>query len=219
MRNVLIVDVETTGLDPATDRVIEVGMIEYSITHQSVIQSYSILLHAEDNQCEALNRIPAALLREAKCQRSPTEIIQRPASECDAIIAHHAEFDRQWFAPEIGPWLCTMSDFKWPRATKDGQSLVHLALEHGIGVSSAHRALTDCQLIAALFDRMTDLTGMFAHAMRPKALFRAMVSYDERELAKASGFKWDGEAKTWTRRMAIEDAAALPFKTVNMGTR
>src|SRR5690606_28957405 len=97
-------------------------------------------------------------------------------------------------------------------ASKPGQSLVNLALDHGIGVSSAHRALTDCQLIAALFDRMDDLPGMFQHAMRPKSTYRAIVSYDDRQLAKDAGFRWNGDDKTWTRRMADEDAAAMPFE-------
>ena len=114
------------------------------------------------------------------------------------------------------PWACTKYDFTWPRQTREGESLVNLALEHGIGVASAHRALTDCQLIAALFDRMDDLQGMFARAMRPKGVFRALVSYDDREQAKSAGFRWDGATKQWTRRMAIEDAQALPFKVAQL---
>lgn len=146
----------------------------------------------------------------------PFRVLESWLPHAGAIVAHNADFDRQWF-PDLGkPWLCTMSDFKWPLATKDGGSLIHLALDHGIGVSSAHRALTDCQLIAALFDRMDDLPGMFAQAMRPKAVFRALVSYDDRELAKQAGFKWDGVTKQWTRRMAIEDAALLPFPTAKL---
>jgi hypothetical protein len=40
--------------------------------------------------------------------------------------------------------------------------------------------------------------------------------FDQNEIAKAAGFKWNGESKRWTRRMAIEDAEALPFRTLKL---
>jgi DNA polymerase III subunit epsilon len=61
---------------------------------------------------------------------------------------------------------------------------VSLALSHGIGVSSAHRALTDCSLIAALFDRMEKLEAMIEEAKRPKALFQAQVSFKDKDLER-----------------------------------
>jgi len=56
---------------------------------------------------------------------------------------------------------------------------------------------------------------MIERGMRPKGTFVAMTSYAEREKAKAAGFGWDG--KRWTRRMAIEEAEALPFKVEKIG--
>jgi DNA polymerase III subunit epsilon len=88
---------------------------------------------------------------------------------------------------------------------------VNLALNHGIGVSSAHRALTDCQLIAALFDRMDDLEGMINKADRPKAVYRAQVSFEEKDLAKAAGFRWNPDKRMWIRRMATADTLKLQF--------
>jgi DNA polymerase III epsilon subunit-like protein len=93
-------------------------------------------------------------------------------------------------------WLCTLVDFTFPQQTRQGENLVHLALNHGIAVSSAHRALTDCQLIAALFDRMDDLEGMINKADRPKALYKAQVPFEKKYLAKAAGFKWNADKKS-----------------------
>jgi DNA polymerase-3 subunit epsilon len=104
-----------------------------------------------------------------------------------------------------------MEDFVFPKQNRPGESLITLALNHGIGVSSAHRALTDCTLIAALFDRVANLEALIEQAKRPKALFKAEVSYDDRQLAKNAGFKWDGTGKRWIRRMAQEDTLHLEF--------
>jgi DNA polymerase III subunit epsilon len=216
----LIIDTETNGLED-TAEVIEVGAILYSVENQCVLQEMSTLLPAATNAAEPINRIKVQALDEIMSTRSVSfalELLFVMSKAADVYVAHNAEFDSKKmfgdtrFLPLASlPWLCTMSDFKWPLATREQGSLINIALDHGIGVASAHRALTDCRLIASLFDRMADLQGMFEVAMRPKGLFQAIVPFERKDEAKAAGFKWNGADKTWTRQMAIEDAAALGF--------
>jgi DNA polymerase III subunit epsilon len=225
IRRALIVDTETTGLDPAKDRVIEIGAILYSVVNRSTLFSFAGLLCGLTNDAESINRISVSAMNEtSEIDISLSKVLTPLRAAADVIVCHNAEFDQQWFAKSADwnalPWLCTAFDFQWPAATREAGSLIHLALEHGIGVSSAHRALTDCELIAALFDRMSlygcDLQEMFARAARPKAIFQALVPFEEKDKAKDAGFKWDGAQKRWTRRMAVEDAAALPFKVTKL---
>ncbi len=223
-RNVLIVDTETTGIDPERDRAIEVAAILYSVPAQSTLYQMSALLPARENPAVNINRIaPLALQQlEPELEARSLQLLQDLATAADYAIAHNADFDQQWFGEgrlpvlcggdgEPLPWLCTMTDFSWPLAAKSGDSLINLALAHGIGVSSAHRALTDCQLIAALFDRMPELEAMFAQACQPRYWFQAQVSYDKRHLAKEAGFRWHPDQRAWLRKLAIADAEALPF--------
>jgi DNA polymerase-3 subunit epsilon len=222
MRNVLILDTETTGIDPAKDHVIEVGAILYSIEHATVLEAFSSLICAESNEAEAINRIPAAALRSSAQHKAyALKSLLLMADRSDAFVAHRAEFDRSFLsplAPFFGerPWICSKYDIQWPKQTRPGSSLVPLALEHDLGVAYAHRALTDCDLIARLFTRSrelgSDLDVMLTRAMRPKAEFVALVSYDDRQLAKDAGFQWNGDTRLWTKRCFIDDASALPFK-------
>jgi DNA polymerase-3 subunit epsilon len=111
-----------------------------------------------------------------------------------------------------------MDDLAWPRGA-GSKSLVALALAHGVGVSTAHRALTDCLLIAHTLERLpelgvVDVKAFLRRGLRPKAKFRALVSYETNSLAKAAGFRWEPNARMWTRTMAVEDVAGLPFKAV-----
>lgn len=217
----LIIDTETTGLTPQTAKLIEFGAVLYSVKNQTTLVQYSTLLPCDQNPLVKVNRISDAALAEIEPGWYADTLVDRLRASADVIVAHNAEFDRQWLGgawrdvQTAKPWLCTMTDFDWPQQNKPGDSLVNLALAHGIGVASSHRALSDCQLIAALFDRMTDLQAMFMRAMRPKFLYEAQVSYDDREKAKAMGFRWEPEktGKRWVRRMAEEDAFALPFLT------
>lgn len=221
MKNVTILDTETQGLDPAVDQAIEVAAILYSVEHATVLAAYSTLLHAEGNPCEAINRIPAAALRTAPGRADgPWAPVFDFAGRSDAILAHNADFDRGFVPSELRdakPWICTQRDIEWPRHAKANPSLVAVALEHDLGVAAAHRALADCDLIARLLTRArelgADLDAMLARGLRPKGDFIALVSFEEKDKAKAAGFTWNPAARQWQRRMAIEDAAALPFRT------
>lgn len=217
----LILDTETSGLEDRAP-VIEVGAILYSVENQCVLQELSTLLPASANAAESINRIKPGALSEIDLTRSVSfamELLFAMSKAADVYVAHNADFDSKKAAGDSRflplaslPWLCTMSDFKWPLATKEQGSLINIALDHGIGVASAHRALTDCRLIAALFDRMEDLPAMFRTAMRPKALFVGLQPFDDNQLAKDAGFKWDRLVpRKWSRIMAIEDAGSLPF--------
>lgn len=220
VKRALIIDTETNGLED-TAQVIEVGAILYSVSSQCVLQELATLLPAESNGAEAINRIKVEALREIAFAGTSLamEMLFAMSKQADVYVAHNASFDEKQvfgkadFLPLASlPWLCTMSDFKWPLATRQQGSLINIALEHGIGVASAHRALTDCRLIAALFDRMENLPAMFQVAMRPKAIFVGLQKFDDNHLAKAAGFKWNQIIPgKWARSMAIEDAQLLNF--------
>lgn len=215
----LIIVVETDSLEESAT-VIEVGAILYSLS-SGTLQEVSTLLPAETNAAEAVNRIKPAALQEmgSVLESFALEMLFAMSKEADVFVAHNADFDSTRIFGSPGflplaplPWVCTMEDFKWPQGKQQG-SLTALALDHGLGVASAHRALTDCRLLARLFDVMPDLQSLFQQAMRPKALFVGCQPFSENHFAKDAGFKWDRLVpKKWSRRMAIEDVAALPFK-------
>jgi len=218
----LILDTETSGIDAAEHNLLEIAAILYSVEHQCVLQQISTLIPGsrDDNPAQFVNNIPIAAVNDTPSELADylCRTINYWGEIAEYVVAHNAPFDRKWFKDHPifaklyeQPWLCTCNEFAWPQQHRPGQKLIDLALAHGIGVSSAHRALTDCQLIAALFDRMEDLPGMVAHAATPKVLVRADVSFKDKQLAKDAGFRWDGKGKQWTLRMNPADAEALAF--------
>lgn len=219
MKTLAILDTETTGLDPSKDACIEVACVLYDIEHAAPVESFASLIRAKGNAAEAVNRIAPPLLERAPAQVAVWGVVRGIIERADAVVAHRAEFDRSFVPSELRtlrPWVCSKFDIEWPHG-KAGDHLVHLALAHGLGVLHAHRALTDCDTLVRLFQRVAELGGdvpaMLARAMRPKVTVIAQVSYDDREKAKAAGFAWDPSGKFWHRAMAREDVAALPFPT------
>ncbi len=219
MKVIAIVDTETSGLDPKKDELLEFAVAFWSVEHCSLIDATSVLVHASSNNAEAVNRIPLDMARRWGADRAfvDNSVCPALASDVDAIVAHNADFDRQWL-PELAdkPWICTANDITWP-SPSTSRSLTAIALAHGVGVVDAHRALADVMTIVRLFEavhaRGHSVRAMLEAGLRPKATFRALVSYDDREKAKAAGFYWDSKGRSWLRKMAIEDAGRLPFRT------
>jgi DNA polymerase-3 subunit epsilon len=222
VRRCLIIDTETTGTDATKDRMIEFAGILYSVTNKTILAQYSTLFPSPDNAAEHVNRIPVGALAEmAEVNLRNNEMIRNLLAAADVIVAHNADFDKQFFKPEDyfseaakqdWPWVCTWADFEWPGEHKS-KGLAMLALDFGIPVVDVHRALNDCIYITKLFNVMDDLPGMFTKAMRPKATFQSMARpFDDNDLVKSHGFRWTGDKVTgWRRTMAVADAALLPF--------
>lgn len=220
MKLVAIVDTETSGLDPATGELLEVAVAVYSLEH-GLVHAGSIPVRAEKNEASGVNGIPLALVQDwGRNPDAASHWANQMVTGAAAIVAHNADFDRQWL-PELAdkPWICTCNDVTWPEPVQS-RSLTAIALAHGVGVVDAHRALTDVMTIVRLFDALKkrghDVRALLEQGLRPKATFRALVSYDDREKAKQAGFRWEGATKSWLRKMAIEDANALPFKVQQM---
>jgi DNA polymerase-3 subunit epsilon len=215
----LILDTETTALDPAQGRCLEVGAILFAVAERAVLSQVSFLLPVAANPAEAINGIPAAVTRLSQPWQAGLQFFSAMLEAADAVLAHNAAFDRQWFGidplpPVEKPWICSMEDIRWPEELrlKANPSVRDLALAHGVPVWAAHRALTDCIYLAQVFERRPDLEHLLTAAMEPRALFRAQVSYADRHLARAAGFRWNEPvAGAWSRRLTEAEAQALPF--------
>lgn len=199
---------------------IEVGCILFSVTLRQPIIQLSFVLPCLANPAQDVNGIQPALTTLGPEPAAGLALFERLLEKADAVVAHNSDFDRQWFGrgllPEIDkPWICTMADVPWPTALrlKGRPSVTTLALAHGIPVWAAHRALTDCIYLAQVFERRDDLPELLETALLPRFTYQALVSYDERHLAKEAGFSWDGKARVWTRRMQETEAAKLGFAT------
>lgn len=215
----LILDTETTGLDPANGCCLEVGAVLFDVPARAVLGQLSFLLPADTNPARHVNGIDPAVTRRPQPWRQSLELFGVMVEAADAVLAHNAAFDRQWFGieplpPIQRPWICSMDDIRWPaeRHLRPNPSVRDLALAYGVPVWAAHRALTDCIYLAQVFERCEELEPLLLAAMEPRQLFRAQLSYAERHQAKEAGFRWNHPvAGAWTRRLSEREASALPF--------
>lgn len=219
----LVIDCETDGLSPQTNRVIEIAIALFDLDHASVIATFAALLEGDSNAAEHINRIPSVLLKHGMAAEDVWAQVATMIDRADFLLAHNAPFDRSFVVLQIPdikvPWCCSMRDISFPHSS-NSKSLTAVALAHGVPIIGAHRALTDvdilCRLLSRLKETGTDLVELFETAMKPKApqvLVQAMVSYDDRAAAAQKGFIWKpAPLKRWEKRMTLEEAKKLPFK-------
>jgi DNA polymerase-3 subunit epsilon len=223
----LIVDVETTGLDLMTHDLIEVAAVLFDPDIGAPIESRSVLVHAPDNPAAHINRIHASGPRlygvaDARVRDMLADLLAHGSAVRGAsvILAHNAAFDRQWLPKLDTFWICTYEDAVWPRVPGETGALTAIALAYDVGVVRAHRAIEDCLTLAAVLSRVHEIEGglgaWFDRATEERREVFALVSYDDRQLAKDAGFRWDGDRKKWWKRVSVSRvealAAELPFR-------
>jgi len=164
IENILILDTETTGLDPKKGaKVIEIAVVLYNLKFKSVLQAFSTLYPCDNNPAEHINHINPQSTKE-NYSLSCVDQFMMWISDCSqAVVAHNAKFDKLFvetlsFGRHIlsKPWICTKQNFTWPI------HLTRLRLEDicnamGVQYLDAHRALSDCYFLVNCFNNVDDL--------------------------------------------------------------
>jgi DNA polymerase-3 subunit epsilon len=220
IRYACLLDTETTGVDATKDRCIEIAVQLFDVKRGQPISSFSSLIRGDSNAAQAFNRIDPLMLAEAREAEEVWRAVKWLITPAQVILAHSADFDRQFCPPLERPWVCSMNDLRFP-GDRESKSLVALALSLGLGVANAHRALADVDTLSRILSRVHemghDLEAMIVHGLRPKLRCVSLAPFELKDLVKSHGFSWNKEQKIWWRDVPIDDIDKLPFK-VRRGT-
>jgi len=220
IEKILIIDTETTGLDENKDEVIEIGCILFHVSSRSVLSQVSFLFPVRNNEAEYVNGISAEVTNIDQPWQDGLNFFLKLVDYSDLIVAHNVEFDRKWFGKGRLPkleknWICSLEDINWSfkKSLKNRPSVTDLALSFSIPVWNLHRALSDCFYISEVFKKCDNLEELLLKATEPRFLYKALVSYEERNLAKNAGFRWNTHVEgAWSKKLTAEEANNLDFK-------
>lgn len=198
---VLGIDIETTGLDPSVDEITEVAFCLYDLARKHEIFTFSSLVSGNKPIPEDVEKL-TGISNEMRHFGGMDKDVIKPlllqfSDRADYLVAHNAAFEKSFLGENLGSWIDTATDIPYPdRITT--RKLTHLCAEHGVWIRGAHRALNDVRAMLELMT-MYDYKEIERYALSPSVVVRADVSYDNREKAKARGYRWDVEKKIWVK--------------------
>jgi DNA polymerase-3 subunit epsilon len=227
LRRGLIVDVESTGLDTTSDRIIELGLVAFEFDGAGHVygvdpkrewfEDPGMPIPAEVSQ---ITGISDDMVRG---HRIDDAAVIREIARAHLVIAHNASFDRRLLErrfPEFAArhWGCSLNDVPWSRFGCRGAKLDYLLFQLCGEFHGGHRAGDDCLatlhvLATPREGDATPLTRLLERARRPTVRLSAVGSpIETKDLLKARGYKWFNGSptrpKTWFKDLDEDEVAA-----------
>jgi DNA polymerase-3 subunit epsilon len=229
IRNGLVFDVETTGLDTERDEVIEIAAIPFTFASDgrlflvgdaSGLPGYQGLQEPGEpltDEIRNLTSLTDEMLAGHHIDMAALETAVEPAH---LIVAHHAGFDRK-FAERLSPlfqekaWGCSLEEVPWREEGFRHQSLEAIAIGFG-HFFDAHRAGEDCRALLELLARPLPRSGRTGFSVLVDSARSASIRiwaehspFEKKDALKARGYVWssgeDGRLKSWYRDVPESD--------------
>lgn len=212
----IYLDTEATGMDLATDAIIEIAMVPFEYDDEGniyrVLPEYNAL---QDPGCaipEFITGITGISNEMVKGQAIEWGKVADMLSEASLVIAHNANFDRPFVEKSLAkfediPWACSMRDINWNEEGYEGVKLEYLAFKHGF-YYEGHRATIDClagvELLTATLPNSGEkaMKRLLENANREDVrLWARGAPFDKKNLLRQRGYRWnpgeDGKPKAW----------------------
>ena len=213
-------DFETTGLSPVEDRIIECGACLYDWDSKTPLQLMSEFVHPERPIPEEITKLTGITDGMVDgygiSEREALIELDILFSGADYAMAFNgSNFDLPFYLAACNRlgieasgifWLDASSDVKYAPEIKT-RNLQHLAAEHLILNPFRHRAVFDVLTMLKIAERY-DLDAIISKAAEPTIYAQAVVSFDEKELAKERGYHWFAPRKLWWRSWKQSDYEA-----------
>ncbi|HUQ98350.1 MAG TPA: 3'-5' exonuclease [Gemmatimonadaceae bacterium] len=215
----LFVDVETTGLDATTDKIIELSVVRFEFSREGkIFNVFTSESWYEDPGCpipELITELTGIKDSDVSGKSINETRVNQLVDGADLIVAHNASFDRPFCECRLAAfarkhWACSCDDINWPAEGFRYRSLEWLAYKQCGMFYQAHRADADCYMGIHVLStilpksRRTAMAALLESARCATVRVWAInASFFARGVLKNRGYRWsdgaDGRPKAWWR--------------------
>ena len=159
-----VIDIETTGIDPVNDAIIEIASVDM-VQGGGITNPMDTLVRPGKPIPPGASAVHHIIDEDVRTAPLLQEVIDRFRG-ADFYVAHNCEFERSFFAAqgvELGRWICTYKCALrvWPEFTGHSNQELRYALgrstpfpEFDRSVIAPHRAAFDVVVTAAIFEEL-----------------------------------------------------------------
>jgi DNA polymerase-3 subunit epsilon len=212
----IILDVETTGLDPETCEIIEIGLVEFGMLSDgssAILETYGGLEEPAGSISEEITSITGITDEQVKGRRIDWEYVRSKLENASIVIAHNAPFDRSFIErrPELSSlnlhWGCSQRHINWSKHKIKTRALNYIAADMGFVNPFAHRAVFDCATTYRVIEPyIQELIGRSYESM---FLVKAVgAAFEKKDILKANQYRWLADQRVWAKEVFEGDLDA-----------
>ena len=217
----VIVDTETTGLNPDTDKIIEIGLITFEYDPVSgqayrVLESFGALEDPGRPISPEITDITGITNEMVAGHHIDDSRVAQLVAGASIVIAHNARFDRPFLEQRFPvfenlPWGCSLVQVDWDGEGVGARKLDYIAFQFGF-FFDAHRAEMDCQALLTILQQelpraKTKVLKSLLDRLPLKdwTVYALNSAFETKDLLKERAYQWDAVRKTWHRTLTGTD--------------
>lgn len=224
-KTALVVDVETTGLDPVRDRIIEFCGVPFEYEPESgrilgVGPAESFLEDPGRPIPAEISRLTGITDAMVAGKTIDEAAVGRLVAGAGLVIAHNAGFDRPFVDRRLAAfkdksWACSQKEVPWKALGVSSGALEFLLMKRCGLFFDGHRADADCHaLIRLLQEPFDDGSLPFRHLLESARtpawqVWALDAAFDKKDLLKQRRYRWSGgeggRPKAWYRTMSVAE--------------
>jgi DNA polymerase-3 subunit epsilon len=213
LKTILVIDVETTGLNSKEHKIIELGYLKLQVSMKTgkivkVLKEFNGLEDPQEKLDEQIIRITGITDKDLEGQKIDWDEVDKDMESVDFCVAHNSKFDRPFVEEKIDslkdiPWTCSIKDLDWDDWNFPKKNQESLCEYHGF-YFVGHRAINDTKALAELLQQNTPLEDMtyFQYLNnnidnKEYLLIAKNTPFDSKSIFNLHNFMWEANTKFW----------------------